>query len=325
MKALRISRHGPVSRLTVSEVPCPPVGPGQVCVEIEAAAINPSDILSVEGSFPNSPLPRILGRDFAGRVVVGPAELMGAAVWGSGGDLGITRDGTHAEYLVVPRDAVAIRPRTLAAEEAAAAGVPFITAWSALFDLARLKGGEWVVVSGAAGAVGRAAVQLSCARHARVIALVKDADERAQVTRQRVAAIAQSDRANLVDVVREATAGAGCAVALNGVGGIIFPALLEALADGGRMVIYAAASGREVTLELRTFFRRHLTLYGLNTAIIDAVQGARILRHLAPLFDAGVLLPPAVAERYPLSQAPYAYERVAGGASGKVVLVPDQR
>jgi NADPH2:quinone reductase len=325
MRALQIRRHAAISKLTVSEVPCPPVGPGQVRVEIEAAAINPSDVLSVEGSFPNSPLPRIVGRDFAGRVVEGSAELMGAAVWGSGGDLGITRDGTHAEYIVVPRDAVAIRPRTLSAEEAAATGVPFITAWSALFDLARLQSGEWVVVSGAAGSVGRAAVQLASARNARVIALVKDAEERAQVTRQRVAAIAQSDRANLAEVVREATTGAGCAVALNGVGGIIFPALLDALADGGRMVVYAAASGRDITLELRAFFRRHLTLYGLNTAIIDAVQGAQILRQVAPLFDAGALLPPAIAERYPLSHAAYAYERVAGGASGKVVLIPDQR
>src|SRR2546422_648836 len=99
MQALQIDHHGPVSALTVRDVPRPACGPHEVLIEIEAAAINPSDVASAEGRFDDALLPRILGHDFAGRVCDGPADLIGQDVWGSGGELGIWRDGTHAEYI----------------------------------------------------------------------------------------------------------------------------------------------------------------------------------------------------------------------------------
>jgi NADPH:quinone reductase len=134
MQALQIHQYGPVAALTVRDVPRPAIGPDEVLIEIEAAAINPSDVASAEGRFEDAPLPRILGHDFAGRACEGPDDLIGQDVWGSGGDLGIRRDGTHAEYLVLPRDGVALRPRALSAEASAAVGVPFLTAWAALID-----------------------------------------------------------------------------------------------------------------------------------------------------------------------------------------------
>lgn len=85
MKALRIARHGHLSDLTPQEVDEPRAAEGEVVVRVEAAAINPSDVASVMGGFPGAPLPRIVGRDFAGTVEAGPAELVGARVWGSGG------------------------------------------------------------------------------------------------------------------------------------------------------------------------------------------------------------------------------------------------
>ena len=152
MKALQIDRHEPVEQLKVKEIPVPIARENQVVVEVAASGVNPSDVASALGRFPSSPLPRILGRDFAGRVAEGPRELVGLEVWGSGGDLGITRDGTHAQYIVLPREGVAPRPKKLTMEEAAAVGVPFITAWTALMDLGALKPAEWVIISGAAGA-----------------------------------------------------------------------------------------------------------------------------------------------------------------------------
>jgi NADPH2:quinone reductase len=107
MKALLIERHGPHADLQVHDVPAPPSRRGEVQVEVHAAAVNPSDIISAEGGFEHARLPRILGRDFAGRVIEGPAEWLGAEVWGTGADLGITRDGTHAEQVVLPVAGVA--------------------------------------------------------------------------------------------------------------------------------------------------------------------------------------------------------------------------
>jgi len=96
---------------------------------------------------------------------------------GHGGDLGISRDGTHAEYIVIPKQAVARRPKNLSVQEAAV-GVPFITAYSALVRLGQLKRGEHVIVSGAAGSVGQAAIQIARAKDARIIALIRDTSER---------------------------------------------------------------------------------------------------------------------------------------------------
>jgi|HubBroStandDraft_6_1064221.scaffolds.fasta_scaffold162000_2 NADPH2:quinone reductase len=322
MQALRIDAYGPITALAPRDIPVPTPGPDDVLVEVLAAAINPSDIVSAEGRFVSGRLPRTLGRDFAGRVTKGPTELVGRDVYGSGGDLGIRRDGAHAEYIVLPRDAVAVRPQNLTAEQAAVIGVPFITAWTGV-QAGQLVEGQWLIASGAAGAVGFAATQLAVARGAHVVALVRDAAEAARVARS-VAAIARSDQNDLVSVVRAATDGRGGDLALNGVGAAIFQPMLDALAPGGAMVVYSAAGGREVTLDLLSFYHRRLRLLSVDTVADEAVQCARILAALVPLFESGALAPLTVVERYPLSQAAVAYARVAAGAAGKVVLVPDR-
>ena len=322
MKALRITAHGPVGNLKPVDIPAPPLGENQVRVRIEAAAVNPSDVVSAEGRFPHAVLPRVLGRDLAGRVVEGPRELLGAAVWGTGGDLGITRDGAHAEELVLPVAGVSRRPSSLTPEQAASAGVPFSTAWSCLVDAAHLQAGETVVVSGAAGAVGWAAIELASALGARVVALVKDAEESRRLDRSRIVGVARSDAGDLPSVVQEATGGRGAQVALNGVGAPVFRPLLESLGPGGRLCVYSAAAGREVPLDLFDLYRRRLSLLGINTAVVTVEDGARILDQLRPLFETGRLRPHPLLEPHSLEDAARAYEQVARGSASKVVLVP---
>jgi NADPH2:quinone reductase len=322
MQALHITRHGPPAELEARTIDVPPLQPGDVRVAIQAAGVNPSDVLSAEGRFPGAPLPRIIGRDFAGRVVEGPPDLQGREVWGTGGDLGISRDGTHAELIALPREAVALRPRNLSAEEAGAAGVPFVTAWLILVEQGHLQPGEWVIVSGAAGAVGWAVCQLAVARGARVVALVRNGEEEVRLDRSKVAAVAHSDRQNLAALVREATGGRGADLALNGVGAPVFQPLLDALADGGRLGVYSAAAGREVSLDLFDLYRRRLSLFGINTAVMPASEGARILTELRPLFETDALRPHPRLERYPLSEVSRAYQRVASGAPARIVLIP---
>lgn len=321
MRAIYITKHGAVDALKVSEVPKPAIGAGDVLVRVEASGINPSDVASVEGKFAGSVLPRIVGRDFAGQVVEGPSDLIGAEVWGSGGDLGIFRDGTHAEYVAIPRKAVVRRPKNLSAEEAAVVGVPFITAFSALVPLGRLKKGEWVIISGAAGSVGQAAIQLARAKGACIVALIKDESEEQKLKSGTVQAIAQSNRGDLNRVVREATSGKGADLALNAAGSSIFGALIEALALGGRQVVFSVAGGRESTLDLLSFYKNQFALYGLDTQKFDATECAGIFNELAPLFESGALQPPTIDSRYELSEAAQAYGKVAAGGSGKVVFV----
>jgi NADPH2:quinone reductase len=323
MKAAYIREHIALDVLQVSEVPKPSIKPGEVLVRVEASGINPSDLASVQGKFPGSVLPRVVGRDFAGKVVEGPAELIGTEVWGTGGDLGISRDGTHGEYLALPRRAVAKRPANLTTEQAAITGVPFITAFSAAVRLGQLKKDEWMIVSGAAGAVGQAAIQLARAMAAHVVALIREASEGWVSGSPGVEAVAQSDRGDLEDVVRQATGGRGADLALNGVGSSIFGAIQGALAVGGRQVVYSAVGGREFPLDLLSFYQKQSALFGLNTQRLDVIQCAGILNEIAPLFESGALQAPAIGERYPLSQAAKAYGRVASHQGGKVVLIMD--
>lgn len=95
MKALRIERFGaPSDVLKLVDIPESKLGPDEVSVRIEAAAINPSDVGNVNGKFAITTLPRVVGRDFASTVIDGPDEMRGLPVWGSGGDIGFTRDGS---------------------------------------------------------------------------------------------------------------------------------------------------------------------------------------------------------------------------------------
>ena len=113
MRAIRFEAFGDPSVLNVAEARCPRGREGTALVRVMAASINPSDVKNVAGAMKQTTLPRIPGRDFAGVVEAGPAEWIGAEVWGTGGDVGFTRDGTHAELIAVPVASLRRKPETL--------------------------------------------------------------------------------------------------------------------------------------------------------------------------------------------------------------------
>ncbi|MBV8489600.1 MAG: zinc-binding alcohol dehydrogenase family protein [Candidatus Eremiobacteraeota bacterium] len=322
MKAVQIQRSGSLDDVAVRDVPDAPLNDGDVRIEIEAAGVNPSDVAAALGKFPQQTLPRVLGRDFAGRVVEGPPDVLGADVWGSGGaELGLTRDGSHAERLVVPAAAVVRRPPQLSAEQAAAAGLPYFTAHCAVVDVGALEAGHVAVVSGAAGAVGSAAVHLILALGGRPVALVRDGDDATQL-RELGVPVARSGRDELASAVRDVSDGRGADLALNAVGAPIFSTLYDVLRKGGRMVVFSAAAGREATLDLFTLYRREITVTGLDTAASPLADVARTLEKLSPLLASGALKTPPIGARYALSEARIAYEAVQKGGAGKIVLLP---
>src|SRR5579862_4906092 len=132
MKALRLDAFGPVTALAVTDMPTPVPRPGEVLIEVRAASISPFDVKNVTGRVPLVSLPRVPGRDYAGVVVAGPSALLGREVWGSGGSLGLTRDGSHAQYLTIPVNAVREKPARLTFPEAASVGVSYSAAWLGL-------------------------------------------------------------------------------------------------------------------------------------------------------------------------------------------------
>jgi len=168
MRSLRFAALGPPSVLHLEELPIPEPCDGEVLVHVKAAGINPSDIANVAGRFKHTTLPRTPGRDFAGIVVKGERHE-GKEVWGSSPNLGIDRDGSHAEYVAVSAEAVSPKPMPLSMEQAATIGVPYITAWASVVSALAIQAGETILIIGAAGAVGQAGTQIANWKRARVI------------------------------------------------------------------------------------------------------------------------------------------------------------
>src|ERR1700722_1943504 len=126
MKALRFAEFGTPSALRIEEIAIPEPAAGEALVHVKAAAINPSDSKNVAGHFKRTTPPRTPGRDFGGIVVKGKGRE-GEEVWGSAPNLGIVRDGSHAEYVVVPAETLSLKPKSLSMAEAAETGGPYFT------------------------------------------------------------------------------------------------------------------------------------------------------------------------------------------------------
>src|SRR6201993_853864 len=148
----------------------------EVLVAIKAAGVNPSDVKAATGLMPYAVFPRTPGRDFSGVVVDGPREWMGKAVFGTSGDLGIRRDGTHASHLVVEAAALLEMPPAISMDEAAGIGVPFVTAIEGFRRSGMPRPGETVVIMGVNGKVGQAAAQLATWQGAKFIGVVQKAE-----------------------------------------------------------------------------------------------------------------------------------------------------
>src|SRR5580658_588446 len=110
MRALQFMKFGPFSNLCLVELADPKADPDTAIVKVAAGAISPSDVRNVEGKMEDTTLPRVPGRDYAG-TVVHPAEWMGAEVWGTGGEIGFSIDGSHAELIAVPIGSLRRKPR----------------------------------------------------------------------------------------------------------------------------------------------------------------------------------------------------------------------
>ena len=317
MKAVRFSEFGTPSVLRIEEVAIPDPGEGEALVQVKAAGINPSDIGDVAGRFKKTTLPRTPGRDFAGVVAKG-ARHEGEEVWGSAPNLGIVRDGSHAEYVVVPVETLALKPKSLSMVQAAAIGVPYITAWASVVNAAQLQAGETILIVGAAGAVGQAGTQIANWKKARVFG--------ADITSDPIPgteAVINTKSEDLRQRVLELTAGKGVHAVFNTVGGPLFEPAMQSLAFGGRQVAIASAGNPRVSFNLVNFYHNFSRLLGVDSYGLTAQQVAEIASELQAGFETGALKPSAI-EIVPFEKAVDAYSRMAAGQTkAKQVLCFD--
>lgn len=318
MRAVRFSTYGPPSVLSVMEVPKPVPQPGEVLVEVAASAINPSDVKFVSGVFTPT-LPRTPGRDYAGIVVAGSARFAGTSVWGNGAGFGITRDGSHAQFVGVPEAWLSEMPGNLSIDQAAAVGVPFVTAWSALVVAGEIRSGDTVLITGASGAVGRAATQIARWKNARVIRADINEDPESSTD-----PFVNTKTMDLPAMVAALTENKGVSLVLDAVGGPVFEPAMKSMGLEARHVVITSVGSRRVEFDLVDFYHNRQRLIGVDTAKLTGAEIAAILDVLRPGFESGALKPSSV-KTWRLDEVVKAYEAVAAGdASVKHVLKPNE-
>jgi NADPH:quinone reductase len=320
MKAVLVRQFGEIDQLQVEEVAQPQTWPSDALVKVFAAGINQSDVKNIQGAMAGTTLPRIPGRDFAGEVVSGPKEMIGRKVWGTGGDVGFTRDGSHAQYLTLPAAALAEMPHKLSFEAAGAAPLTFVTAWSALVTAASVRPADTVLIFGAAGGVGSAAVQIAGFFHAKVIAVVRSSEQAGPLRNLNPAAIIDTSAKNLIDEVHAQTENRGANVVFDTTGHL-FAEAIDAAALGGRVCVISAPPDGKATFNLRVLYRKELRIMGADTRRLDVTECSKLLAAMAHGFEDGKLLA-APPKTYSLDQAREAYRQTMKG-EGRVCLVPN--
>jgi NADPH2:quinone reductase len=294
----------------------------EVLIKVKAAAVNPSDVKAATGLMAYAVFPRTPGRDYAGVVLDGSPDTIGREVFGSSGDLGIRRDGTHATHLVVEADAVVDKPKSISWEEAAGIGVPFVTAMEGFRRAGIPKAGEIVLVMGVNGKVGQAAVQIATWYGARVIGVVRKAEPYEGHASAKIEVIDASST-DVAAHVRELTDSHGADIVFNTVGDPYFQAAHKALALRGRQILIAAID-RIVQFNILEFYRGQHTYVGVDTLALSSSATGAVLRELGPGFANGYLKPFPIHPKavYSLDDAKHALVAVAGSSRDRVILRP---
>lgn len=329
MKAVVIREHGSFDKLLIEDRPLPVPRADQVRVRIRAAALNHLDTWVRRGvpgfSFP---LPIVPGCDGAGVVdavgeVVEGIEPGLACVLSPGigdpmdrdyGILGETRDGTCAEYLVVPRECVIPKPDNVSFEAAAAFPLTFLTAWGMLVNRARIEPGEWVLIHAVGSGVGVAALQIAKLYGCRVIGTASTEEKRARA--RDLGADETLPYDGFAKEARRITGKKGVDVVVDHIGPDTFNGSVQCLRKGGRLVTCGGTSGHEITFDIRHLFFKSLSFLGSTMAPLSDLK--RVVEHVR----AG-RLKPVIDSQFTFDTIQDAHRRVAERAVfGKVVVTP---
>lgn len=341
MKSVFFRRHGGNEVLEYGDWPEPEPGPGEVRIAIRAAALNHLDIF-VRNGIPDVPLPQVPGADGAGLVDALGAGVQGVAIgdrvliqpglycnhceFCRGGEqslcvkyqiLGEHTPGTFADKAVVPARNLFPIPQGLSFEEAAAFPLVYQTAWRMVVGRARLRPGETMLVHGAGGGVGGAAVEIGLLCGGRVIATTTGEEKAARVREKGAEVVLDYKSQNVAKEIRSLTAKRGVDVIVDCVGESTWKTSLQCAAKGGRIVTCGATSGPNPAEEIRLIFWKQLSILGSTMA------SDREFRTLLAAVASGRLRP-TIDHVFPLSRAAEAYRRMEEGLQyGKIVLVPD--
>ncbi|MFI1464297.1 NADPH:quinone oxidoreductase family protein [Nocardia carnea] len=321
VRAVVCPEYGTPDVLRIEKRPVPVPGEGQARVRVRAAAVNFPDVLLIGGKYQIAvPPPFVPGSEFAGEIVeLGPGcegRSVGDRVTGTG------LYGAFADQILSPAANLTPIPDGVDDHTAAAFGVAYRTAYHCLRSVARVGPGDTVIVLGAGGGVGLAAVQLAVAVGADVVAVASSAAKLATAHSYGATHLIDHRDGTLREQLRTAVPD-GAAAVLDPVGGVLSEPALRSLGRGGRFVTIGYASGTVPRIPLNLVLVKGLHLLGFQFQDIDPGEFGRNEKELTGLLVSG-RVSPHIGAVFPLEQAAAALGEVAAGrAVGKILLDPD--
>jgi NADPH:quinone reductase-like Zn-dependent oxidoreductase len=340
MQAAYLTGHGGNEVVAIGERPKPQRRPGEVLVRLRAATLNRVDLyMRDSGAGITHSLPQIMGIDGAGvveevddhdpqlkpgmRVVLYPGVTCGRCEFCLRGEgvlctsmklLGEHRDGTLADYVVVPAANALPFPDALDFAQAAALGVNHLTAWRMLVTKARLQPWETVLIFGIGGGVSLAGLQIAKMIGARAIVTSRDESKLERALQMGADEVVNSAKDDVAKRLLALTGGRGVDVVLENIGTAAWPAALKSVVRGGRIVTCGATSGDQPGADLRRVFIRQLQIFG------STLGDLREFRDLLGVCERGLLVP-QIESRWPLAQLHAALDRLdAGEQFGKIAI-----
>ena len=325
MKALLCTEFGPLEKLTIREIPKPSPGPGQVLLDVKACSLNFPDVLMAQGLYQvKPPLPFSPGTEMAGVVVETGVDVQGVKT----GDRVIAMPGWggFAEECAVDAGRLIPLPEGMDFDTGAAFFYTYETSLHALRDRGRLKAGETLLVLGAAGGVGLAAVEIGKAMGARVIAAASSEDKLALCKERGADGAINYVSENLRGRIKELTGQSGVDIVFDPVGGSYTETALRAMAWGGRLLVIGFAAGGIPKIPINLALLKERSIVGVywgESIKHDPDGHARNVKQLVEWSAAGKVNP-VISERVPLSEAAAAMKRMFNRqVMGKIVVLPE--
>lgn len=320
MKAIRVHEFGDPRVMRLEDVPDPTPGPGQVVVRVYAAGVNPVDTYIRAGLYSReAPLPYTPGTDAAG-IIEAAGEGVGSVAVGDRVYTAGTITGAYAERALCAQGQVHPLPDRVSYEQGAAIYIPYATAYRALFQRARACAGETVLVHGASGGVGIAAVQIARAAGLTVIGTAGTEKGCRLVVEQGAHHVLNHRIVDYLTRIHQVTGGRGVDVILEMLANVNLGKDLGVLARGGRVVVIGSRGAVEI--DPRDTMAREASILGMLLFNVTDADAAGIHAALYAGFENGTLRP-VIGRELLLSEAPQAHQALAEGrAHGKIVLKP---
>lgn len=324
MRALLVEELAPdYGGCVIKEIETPPPGPGEVQIKVRAAAVNFPDLLQTRGEYQHKPaLPFIPGLEISGEV----SALGKGVTQFQVGDpvVGGARIGGFAEYAVSPAAGLRRKPDGLTFSQAAGYATAYLTAYVSLVRRAAVEPGEWVLVHGAAGGVGLAAVDLAKHLGCKVIAASASDDKLAVVEAEYQPDAVVNVTGGFREKVKEITGGRGADVIYDPVGGDVFDESIRCIAFNGRILSVGFASGRQPTLPVNIALIKGFSVMGVRAGEYGRQFPEKGRENIAAIWDMAGQMKPRVDKEYALADWRAAFDSLADRkVIGKTIVRPD--